>query len=191
MLVSGFLIFLPGNVLEILRLDSFKSNFGGYVGFTFLSSGALLTISLAINIGGWIKNRWEKSNRLSATVQRLQHLDSQEKAVLREFFCQGQNTIQLPISQTVVAGLLEKGILCRVGTLLEKSVAGFLSPVQITENIRNLITFELIDIPVSFQGEPNPIDIEIIQSSRPEFIQDIEEHNNTFHTSWMRRRIPF
>lgn len=189
--VGGLLLFLPKNALETLKLESVASNFGAYIGFTFLTASVLLSISLSTKVSEWVKSRWKRYKRRALAFSSLKSLDHQEKAVLREFFIQGQNTIQLPISHTVVTGLLEKGVLCRVETLLERSIVGILSPVQITDELRDLVTLDLLEIPSSFETEPTDSDLEYLRTNRPDFILDIEEHKNTFHTSWTRHRIPF
>lgn len=61
----------------------------------------------------------------------LYNLDDKEIAVLREFFIQGQNTLQLPVGHPVVAGLIEKGILEQVGMIGENSLVGPLFSLSI------------------------------------------------------------
>lgn len=61
--VGGLLLFLPKNALETLKLESVASNFGAYIGFTFLTASVLLSISLSTKVSEWVKSRWKRYKR--------------------------------------------------------------------------------------------------------------------------------
>ncbi|MBE2282287.1 MAG: superinfection exclusion B family protein [Prosthecobacter sp.] len=185
-LASGFVLFAPESVLKLLRIDGLKQEFGTYVGLTFLVSTLIVSLHVITSIWAWIQRRSRFSESRVRTMQALAQLDPKEKAILREFYIQGQNTLQMPVDQAVVSGLIAKGVLCRVGTMGERSLAGLLFPVQLTQEADALVTSSLIEMP----DEPiSDHELDFLRKNRPEFLAEIDHHNNIYHTSWERRRI--
>jgi hypothetical protein len=118
--------------------------------------------------------------------EAFQNLDRHEKAVLREFFIQGQNTLRLPIDHPTVAGMRTRGILEIVGSHGEGSLAGLLFPVKLADDIRGQLTAAMVDLP---EGEPSKEQVEWVVTNRPDFIPEIERHIDLFHRSWDRRGL--
>lgn len=185
--VSGSMLFMPSNWVAKLRLDAFFTDYGKFIGITFLASLGLLII----NTGGWILNKfiqWRKKakeeaerqgrevEQQAAVIQSLQNLDDSEKAIMREFGIQRKNTIQLPIDHHVVAGLLKKRLITIVGTNGKASLAGVLCPVNISSYAEPYITEELLGFP-KVNGKPTEEQIYEVMSKRPRFIDTIERHN--------------
>ena len=174
-IVASALIILPDSTLTGLRIKEFMDKHGIYVGITALSSGALLVINLIIYVWKTSKNKLAKNRLIQKATERLQKLDHAEKAVLREFFLQGQNTIKLPIDHAVVAGLLESGILIIVGRHGRMSLAGMLMSMKISDHIDMLVTPELLDLP---RNAPTQTEIDFIKSNRPSFMTSIEREES-------------
>lgn len=109
-IATGVFIFSSSEILKKLHLDKFET-YGGFVGLAFLFSTVLVLVNLII----WIYNKLHfeyKLKKLKAKYkQMLTELDPQEKAVLREFAIQGQNSIEMPCDDTVVSGLIDKNLL--------------------------------------------------------------------------------
>lgn len=101
----------------------------------------------------------------------MKGLDHAEKSVLREFYIQGQNTIKLPMDHPVVAGLLSSGVLSIVSQHGKHSLAGMLVSMKIPDRLREIITLEMLDLPV---GEPSEQDIEFLKENRPPFTRSIQ-----------------
>ena len=97
---------------------------------------------------------------------------------------QGKNTIQLPVDQPTVVGLIHKGILETVGRLGERSTAGILFPAKISAMVDPHLTDALVGIPPELLSED---DKAVLVHGRPDFIVEIEEHHDLFHSSWRRR----
>ena len=186
-LVTAFLLFAPESWLRRVSVDSFRAAHQQTVGIIFLASLALVLVSAFESSHGVIGKRLRRRRLIKKAVAEIEELDPKEKAVLREFTIQGQDTLQMPVDQTTVAGLIDKGILVSVGTMGERSKAGLLFPVTIRREIKTLLTIEHIEWPEN----PTGADIERLKEERPEFIHTVEEHNETFHTAFMRRKIPF
>jgi hypothetical protein len=185
---TGLLIFLPEHLLKRIRVEQFAQNFGTYIGIAFLFS--TLIVAMQITKGLWhaaLKCR-KRKKQLKETLLALTRLDPREQAILREFYLQNRNTIQLPFDQATVAGLVRKGILCLVGTVAERSLAGMLVPMKLSPAADAHLTFEMIELPQTPLSEAN---IQFLRKNRPEFLPEIEQHNQLFHTTWTRRQIPY
>lgn len=185
-IAAGLLLFLPESALQRIHAQKFMQDFGAYIGLAFLVFGILLIIQLVSTLYLKISRWMARNKRLSNSLMELLRLDPSEKAILREFFIQNQNTLQLPIDQATVSGLITKGILTSAGSMGERSLAGVLFPVKMAEHIREHLKLELIDWPPEPLSEEN---IAFLRNNRPGFLAEIEHHNEVFHTTWSRRRL--
>jgi len=176
--VSIALIFLPENLLISSHLKEFADKYGIYIGITALVSGSLLFTEAVIYIWNLIRNTVNKRKIDKMALERIKNLDPAEKAVLREFFLQGRNTIKLPMDHPVIAGLLHNGILQLVGTHGRMSLAGMLFNMKMSDLVREHLTYEIIELP---KGQPTQEDIEFLRQNRPEFISSIEREDSIFN----------
>ncbi len=183
-IASGVLLFSPARMLHRLRMAEFVGAYGTWVAVVFLLSA----VSILVNSFHWAwQARARSSKRASFEFGRLpvplRRLSHQEKGVLREFFIQGQNTLRLPIDNPAVTGLLRNGILVQLDSLCEGSLAGLLAPVSIADGLSDLLVASHIDLPC----EPvSDADRDYVLNNRPDFLPEIEHHNEIFHTSWRR-----
>ncbi|MCK5607444.1 superinfection exclusion B family protein [Candidatus Pacearchaeota archaeon] len=177
-LVAVALLFLPQELLSNLHLKEFIDKYGLYIGITALGSGTLLFMEILIHIWKTAQNKINHRKIKKAAFERVQKLDSAEKAVLREFFLQGQNTIKLPMDHPIVAGLLSSGILRMVGSHGRMSLAGMLFSMQISDFIREHLTYELLELP---QSQATQTEIEFLRNNRPSFMSSIQEEESIFN----------
>lgn len=106
-------------------------------------------------------------------VEVIAQLDYAEKAVLREFFIQRRHVIELPFDHPTVTGLVRKGILRLSGTQGYRSLAGSVFPVVLTGAARALLTPEHVELP----HNPNEQEVRAIRETRPNFLSEIERHD--------------
>jgi hypothetical protein len=163
-LVAGGLILIPDGLLTAMKLKSFADKYGLYVGITALSSGALLLIEAGTAVWRIANKKIVKSKLKKKIAERMASLDGSEKAVLREFYLQGQNTIKLPTDHPVVAGLLNSGVVIPVGQHGRMSLAGMLFSMKVTDSAKAHVTYELIDLPT---GEPTQQELQFLRNNRP------------------------
>ncbi|WP_280545990.1 super-infection exclusion protein B [Halomonas sp. 11-S5] len=172
-------LLLPSELVAALRLSGILDSYGSYMGVTSVLSGSVMVIEFTI----WVSKKIKKAHlrrRLSRlSKSRLRSLDHAEKAVLREFYIQGQNTIKLPMDQPVVAGLLSSGILSIVSQHGKCSLAGMLVSMKIPDRLSEEITLEMLDLPT---GEPSEEDIEFLKENRPPFTRSIQREEA--HLQW-------
>jgi len=175
--VTVALLFLPQNLLISLHLKEFTDKYGIYIGITALGSGSLLFVEILIYFWNAVQKKVNRRRIYKKALERIKNLDPAEKAVLREFFLQGRNTIKLPMDHPVVAGLLHSGILQLVGSHGRMSLAGMLFSMKISDFIREHLTYEIIELP---EGQPTEKDIEFLRNNRPEFMSSIEREDSLF-----------
>ena len=61
-------------------------------------------------------------------------------------------------------------------------MAGMLFPVALRKEIKKLINIDVVGLPAN----PTDADIQRIKEKRPDFLFEIEHHNEVFHKSWLR-----
>lgn len=181
-LFSGLTLFLPIEEIKNLGLDILLEKYRPWLGTLFIFSTCLVFAELLQILYKKLKSNRLKSKQSRKILERLYQLDPHEKSVIREFFIQKRNTLQLPFDNAIVSGLLNDGILQMSSTSGEMSLAGKLFAIRITLKADDLITHEMIDLPNA--SNPSKSDNEWINSNRPEFTHEINRHNSTFHRSW-------
>ena len=163
--------------MEAFHLQEFSTKYGLYFGIAMLISGAMLASELAIFVWARVRSKHASIKLKNLALTRLQSLDASEKSVLREFYIQGKNTLQLPVDHPVIAGLISSGILCGVNNLGKMSIAGMLTSMKILDFVREKITLDMIDLPI---GVPSQQQIAFIRENRPQFMDTLEREQAFF-----------
>jgi Super-infection exclusion protein B len=164
-------LLLPADMVSVLRLSGVIEYYGNYMGVASVLSGSILVIEFAVWVSKKIRKTYLRRKLTKLSKERLRNLDHAEKSVLREFYIQGQNTINLPMDHSVVAGLLSSGVLSIVGQHGKHSLAGMLVSMKIPDRLTEVITPEMLELPV---GEPSEQDIEFLRENRPPFTRSIQ-----------------
>jgi hypothetical protein len=166
--ISGILLFNPFDLIVTLQLGEFVAENGKYVGIAFLLSTGLVIVNSLIWVGKTSKEYIIKIRNRKRLIVRLRNyldrLDDNEKSVLREFTIQGSNTIQLPIEDPSVVGLIREDVITIVGSS-EFDIIGYLAPCIISEEAAEILTPTILDIPI----KPTEADKVRIGNSRPAF----------------------
>ena len=170
--ITGGLLFLPANFLEQLKLQKLEEQYGHIFGLVFLLTTGMIVINICIWIITTISNRKGKSRFRNSIQNSLENLDEQEKATLREFAIKGQNTIQLPIDDAVVSGLMRKGILRQVSSLGRPHLlGGLLFPMEISKIAADNLTLEHLDL----SKEPSDELRDRVLNSRPKWAKEMDD----------------
>lgn len=166
--ISGILLFNSFDLISTLQLKEFVAENGKYVGIAFLLSSGLVIVNSLIWVGRAGKEHIIKFRDRKRLVVRLRsyldRLDDNEKSVLREFTILGSNTIQLPIEDPSVVGLIREGVITIVGNA-EFDIIGYIAPCIISEEAAEMLTLRILDLPV----KPTEADKIRIGNSRPAF----------------------
>ncbi len=173
------LLFLPEEFIGKLELTEFKKDYGKFFGIIFLASSGLLIVFCASWIYKKINSRSLKKKYKALIIESVLNLDSHEKAVLREFYIQGKNTIKIPMDNPTVSGLINKRIIYQVGRYGEMSSVGMLFNYAISETARKQLTLEIVELP---SGEPTQQEIERIRNSRPRWMIKLESNRRIFES---------
>ncbi len=144
---SGCLLFLPERALIFLKLTEFISSYGKFIGIIFLLTTTFLIIVLIIWISSKIGNGIRKKRNKKISIDKLNYLDSYEKAVIREFFILGKNTTLMPIDNPTVIGLINSHIIKVVSRNGKLILGGYYFSVSLENHLEPLLTDEVIGLP--------------------------------------------
>lgn len=166
-IASGIYLFTSERFIKTLHLNKFEA-YAGYIGIAFVFSTILVTINFSI----WVYEKIDYKFRVKKLKKEfklaLEKLDPKEKAVLREFAIQGQNSVKMPFDDTVVSGLIDKGILKFNKQLGNSFIAnGSMVSLSISKYIDEIITLEHLGLSMTMTEEENYI----IEENRPEWIR--------------------
>jgi hypothetical protein len=167
-LASVIFLFASENFIKTLHLNKFEA-YAGYVGIAFVFSTILVTINFTI----WVYEKIDYKFRVKKVKKEfklaLESLDPKEKAVLREFAIQGQNSVKMPFDDTVVSGLIDKGILKFNKQLGNSFIAnGSMVSLSMSKYIDEIITPEHLGLSKTMTEDEK----ENIHQSRPKWISE-------------------
>jgi hypothetical protein len=116
-LFTGFALFAPSRWLEVFGLTDWIERYRPFFGLVCLASTVLL-LSSGIMV---VYDRWagwrEEQQQLKQMRESLHRLSEPEKEVLRKFVHNGTTTEYFRMSDGVVGGLRDRGILYRSSSL--------------------------------------------------------------------------
>lgn len=161
---SGFILFARPEWLSIIEIANIKKEYGQYIGLTFIISTGLVAINFLIWIQKYLSNKIKVFSFKKEYAQNVKTLDPQEKAVVREFFIRGQSSIEMPIDDPVVNGLISKNIL-KINKQFGNSfiINGTNASVSLVQGAENLLKLSDIDL----NKNPSEKEIEFIKTNRP------------------------
>lgn len=176
--LSGLLLILPKQIIKILQLTDFINEYGKYFGIAFLVfSVYLLFIFIPYTYKKVSKMyKIKKSNKQFYNNVKiiLQNLTYPEKCLLREFFLQQKDVIEVPINNTEVISLLNKGIIQYASKNVRSFVFGNFIYIQINMVAKDSFTIDTYGLP----NEPTTVaNRKKITQERPGFIKSLEMVN--------------
>lgn len=172
---SGFLCLSPDSLLDRLGMAGLVNTYRGYISAIFIASGCILILNLIMGTAGAAQSKVDHIRWRRGLLKAVSELDHSEMAILREFYIQAKNTIQLPFNDASVVGLRRKGIVNPVSNLGEYSYAGMLLPFVMAIETMEILRPEMIGLP---PGEPTEEEIEWIRNSRPDFVRAIQRRKS-------------
>jgi len=177
-IISGGLLFIPKSLLENLHLNEFESDYGKYFGIIFLISAGIVLLNFSIWLVKTILGHFVKKKYKKFAIKNLEELDPHEKAVIREFFINQKNSLEMPLDNAVVKGLINKRIVIRISTMGQANLfAGMLFPMKLNDNIKDKITDEILGLPKT----ENEDEIRnFVVENRPKWAKEIDRMNRLF-----------
>jgi hypothetical protein len=131
-----------------------------------LLAGLIVFKVIWINISPVFRN----SARRRDVTKAVKQLDMDEKSVLREFYIQQANTLEMPIEDIVVSGLIKKGILQTTREKGPYSAGGLMLPVIISPAAKKQINPKKINMPSNLN---DPETRENLSKSRPRYMYEM------------------
>lgn len=161
---SGFILFAKPEWLAIIEIGSIKEEYGKYIGLTFVISTGLVVINFLIWVQKYISNKIRVFKFKKEYSENIKILDPQEKAVIREFFIRVQTSIEMPIDDPVVNGLISKNIL-KINKQFGNSfiMNGMNASVSLMKRAEKMLKLSDIDL----NENPSEDEIELIKNNRP------------------------
>jgi hypothetical protein len=190
--VMGAVLFLPKSFLDRLNLGQIPAPYGIAVGLAFLVCCGVVVV----NSVGWLASRRDAGRRATQRnlelFAKLENLDNEERAILREFIVFRRSTIGLPVDNPAVAGLRVSGVIRVVGKLGKGSRFGVFFPFQLTRDADALISDEMLGVPWQFLLQDDNGRRQLsgdgqrwLVRSRPAFAEGIDKFDGEDHrTRW-------
>ena len=165
--VSGFMLFIDQKFLnEKLFLDNVKEKYGWALAIVFVLATGLVIVNFIIWIFKSIQQKilikkWKKK-----FTERVKTLDRFEKAILREFILNGRKSVEMPIDNPSVSGLLDNNILVMNRSLGNSSIMnGMETSLSINEAVMEILESKDLDL----SDPPTENEIQYAKNNRPEW----------------------
>jgi hypothetical protein len=114
---ASMLLFLPDAIITQLGLTEFRESYRTYAGVALLASASLLVVQGILAIIPIILIPWQKWRWRRDTLELLSNLTEYEKAFLRPYIFDGENTQYAPYSDGVPRGLQSKRLIYRASEM--------------------------------------------------------------------------
>lgn len=165
--VSGFALFVDQKFLnEKLFLDNVKEKYGSILGIIFILATGLVIVNFVIWIFKTIQRKFLIKKWKKKFAERVKNFDRFEKSILREFILNGQKSVEMPIDNPSVSGLLDKNILVMNRQFGNSSImTGLKTSLSINESVMEILESRDIDL----SDPPTKQEIEFAKNNRPEW----------------------
>ncbi|PKG55271.1 hypothetical protein CXF83_04485 [Shewanella sp. Choline-02u-19] len=166
-LACAALLFSPVTLLASIKLDEFAERYAHFIGLGLIIGAAyLLTQILNYFLDEAISYLSDKRS-VEVIEEKVKLLDPIERALLREFFLQGETILTLPEAEQAVKSLSTTGILERLGNQKHYAIQGSTADFKISMRAREHLNRQVLRFPI---GEPSPEQMKNLIKARPQFI---------------------
>lgn len=179
-LSSALILFIPEHTFAKLNLKDFLTDYGKFIGITFVISSAFLLVTLFTYLPRQFSKRKIRNEAKATILKEIGNLGFHERALLREFYINSKDTLQLPMDNDTVVGLQNKHILYQVSRTGFTYIHGAYFTYAITEFAKEHLTHEMIDLPKN----PTEQDIERIRNDRPTWAKEKSRFEDRFNSRW-------
>ncbi|GIU44840.1 superinfection exclusion B family protein [Shewanella algidipiscicola] len=169
-LVSAALMFAPLSVISALKLEGVVNDNAHIIGLVLLLGVAYLLMKVANYFIDEAITHLKGKRTVEVIEKKVLLLDPTERALLREFFLQGETILTLPENEAAVKSLLESNILEYLGNQKHYAIQGPTADYKISMAARSHLNRQVLRLP---QGEPNQEQIQLLMKARPHFIHSM------------------
>jgi hypothetical protein len=162
--LSGFILFADQTLLKKIHLEKMNETYGWIIGLTFISTAGLMTVNLVI----WLFNKFSFEIKYfkikKDLIYSLKNLDYHEKAALREFIINQKTSIEAPIDDPTISGLIRKKIIFINHQLGNAFIMnGTNTSISLNKFADKHLTLKDVDL----SENPTQEEINFVQSNRP------------------------
>ncbi|BAJ03669.1 superinfection exclusion B family protein [Shewanella violacea] len=169
-IVSGALLFAPVGILTSVHLEAAVSANSHFIGLGFIIGIAYL-ITQVVN---YFLDEAISALKIKRTTEIIEEkvrlLDPTERALLREFFLQGETVLTLPQNEPAVKSLLATSIIELLGNQKNYAIQGSTSDYKISMRARIYLNRQVLRLPV---GEPSQEEMKNLIKARPTFANNV------------------
>ncbi|WOT05585.1 superinfection exclusion B family protein [Shewanella youngdeokensis] len=163
------LLFTPTSLLATISLAELSVSHANHIGLGLIIGAAyLLTQILNYFLDEAISYLNDKRS-IEMIEEKVKLLDPTERALLREFFLQGETILTLPEDEPAVKSLSKAGILESLGNQKHYAIQGSTADFKISMRAREHLNRQVLRFPV---GEPSAEEMKNLIKARPQFISN-------------------
>lgn len=177
--IMGLILFLPDSLITRLQLNQFISEYGKFIGITFLISTAYLIVSLIIFVWNKVQLQIARIKFTSSISEVLDSLSFPDICLLREFVLQSKDVIEVPRENTEVISLYNKQIIVTASNTGRSFVFGHFISIELNPLVKKYITYDVLGLP---KTTPTKDEIEEIKNNRPAFINNLNYVDNLINS---------
>ncbi|MGS0680458.1 superinfection exclusion B family protein [Shewanella sp. 125m-7] len=166
-LACAALLFAPKALLASLSLNEFSQQHAHFIGLGLIIGAAFLLTQILNYFLDEAIGHLSNKRSIEIIEEKVKLLDPTERALLREFFLQGETILTLPEQETAVKSLLKTGILENLGNQKHYAIQGSTADFKISMRARVHLNRQVLRFPV---GEPSPEDMKNLIKARPHFV---------------------
>ncbi|ENA1815789.1 superinfection exclusion B family protein, partial [Flavobacterium psychrophilum] len=104
--LSGFILFADQQLLKKIHLEKMNESYGWIIGLVFISASGLIIVNFTIWLFNKINYKIKFFKIKKEFMESLRTLDFHEKAVIREFLINQKTSLDVPIDNPTISGLI-------------------------------------------------------------------------------------
>ena len=169
--IMGLMLFLPEEFIKKLMLDGFIAEYGKFIGVTFLIvTGYIIATFIPMTIN-WFKRK-SLIKKFSKEIDKiLGNLSWPDRYLLREFYLQGKDVIEVPVENTEFISLYNKNIIHIASNNVRSFIFGQFMSVTLNPEVKKHITIKILGLQ---SGSPTEEQKRKIKSERPLFLGNLK-----------------
>lgn len=164
------LLFAPKDLLSFLSLDHLVNQYGQFIGLGLIMGVAYFLSQIFAFVVDESIVFFRQKRTVETIEAKVKLLDPAERALLREFFLQGQTILTLPQNELAVKNLVHSSILEMLGNERHYAIQGPTAEYKISMPARNYLNRDVLRLPA---GEPSAEEMTYLIKTRPHFINGL------------------
>ncbi|RYJ39309.1 Superinfection exclusion protein B domain protein [Flavobacterium anhuiense] len=167
--LSGFILFADAELLKQLHLEKLNDLYGWIVGLVFISTSGLVFVNSIIWIFKSVSNKLTFRKIKKEYIEKLRNLDYHEKSVLREFIINQTSSLEVPIDNSTITGLISKKIIY----INQQFGNGFImNGMNASVSLSKFVDKHLKLEDIGLNSNPTQADYEFVENNRPSWVEN-------------------